>query len=67
MGIIDAITAGFTAIAKIFGFAQQRDAEKNAAPVQAAAAAQKEQDEQDAEKKATAAQDLAKSREELAE
>lgn len=67
MGIIDCITAGFKAVAAIFGFAQQRDAEKNTAPMQAAAASQQEQSQQDAEAKATADKNLATSRKELAE
>lgn len=61
------ITAIFNAIASAFGFATQRDAEKNTAPVQAAKAAQAELDQQAAEAKATAQQNLAKSRDELAE
>ena len=65
--MLECITAFFGAVGKIFGFAQQRDAEKNAAPVQAAAAAQTEQDAKDAEARATATKDLARSREELAE
>ena len=64
---MDTISSIFKAIAAVFGFATQRDAEKNTAPVQAAAAAQRDQDEQAAEAKATAQQDLTKSREELAE
>ena len=67
MGIVDAITAGFKAVASIFGFAAQKDAQKNAAPVVAAKVAQNEQNEVAAETKATATEDLTKSRNELSE
>jgi len=57
----------FRAIAEYFGWKRQRDAERNAPNVRAAKIAEGEQAEVDAEIKATADRDVAKTREELSE
>lgn len=67
MDIIGAIKAAFNFGAELLGFGKQRDAEKNAPAVQAAAAAQKEQDAQDRTRKAIAIGDLEEERREAAE
>lgn len=61
------ISNAFAAIGQLFGFARQRDSEKNAPAVQAAAAAQKEQNAQDKTKAALAKGDLDEIRKELSE
>ena len=65
MGIIAAIAAWGKALAGYFGWAKQRDAERNSAPMIAAKTAQIEQDQVDAERKAIAARDTAKIRRDL--
>lgn len=67
MDIISLISNAFGAVQEFFGFARQRDAEKNAPEVQAAAAAQKELDAEDKTKKAIAKEDLDEERRELSE
>lgn len=67
MGILEAITAGFKAVAKVFGYAQQRDQEKNTAPVQQGAEAVQEQKAQDAVNTAIKNKDTDEIRKDLAE
>jgi hypothetical protein len=57
----------FTAVGKYLGWAQQRDAEKNAADVKAAAVAGSEQKQVDAATTAVAKDDVAQIRNDLAE
>lgn len=66
-GIIEAIGNLFGAIKSVFGFAEQRETEKNAPDVQAAAAAQNEQNAQDKTRAAIAGGDIDEERRELAE
>lgn len=47
MGILAAISNGFKAFASFMGWAQQRDAEKNSPAMQAAAAAEAQQKQED--------------------
>lgn len=65
--ILELISNALGALKEMFGFAKQRDSEKNAPAMQAAAQAQKEQDAQDRTRTAIARHDLAQERRELAE
>ncbi len=67
MGIIALISNLLAAVKAAFGFATQRDAERNAPNVQAAAEAQKEQSAEDVTKKAIADKDIEEERRELSE
>ena len=67
MGLFASIAAGLKAIAAIFGYAQQRDAEKNSAAMQANAAAKTEQTMKDAAAKAIADRNAEEIRRRLAE
>ncbi len=67
MGILEAITAGLQAVAKVFGYAQQRDAEKNTAPMQQGAEAVQEQKADDAVNEAIKNKDVDQIRKDLAE
>lgn len=64
MGTIAAI---FSFLAESLGFLRQRDAEKNTATMQAAAAARQEQSKVDASTAAVAQQDVKEIQQELAE
>ena len=61
------LTAFFSAIGKALGLVTQRDAEKNAADVKAAASAAAEQNQVDAANKAIAKGDITQIRDDLAE
>ena len=63
----NAITAVFSAVGRALGLVQQRDAEKNAADVKAAAIAVQEQKQADAATTAVAKDDVAQIRNDLAE
>lgn len=67
MGIITAIANAFKLLAGLVGWGAQRDSEKNAPDVKAAAEAQDEQNAQDKTRKAIATGDIAEERRELAE
>lgn len=67
MGIIAAIANGLKFLAGLVGWGKQRDMEKNAADVRAAAIAQDEQNAQDRTRKAIAQKDVEEERRELAE
>ena len=67
MGIFASIANGLKAIAAIFGYAQQRDAEQNSATMQANAAAKTEQTMKDAAAKAIAERNAEEIRRRLAE
>lgn len=67
MGIIAAISNGLKFLAGLVGWGKQRDSEKNAADVKAAAEAQDEQNAQDRTRKAIAEKDIDEERRELAE
>jgi len=67
MGFLSLISNAFAAIGQVFGFARQRDEEKNSPAVQAAAAAQKEQNAEDQTRAALAKADLNEIRKELSE
>jgi hypothetical protein len=67
MGIITAIANGLKLLAGLVGWGKQRDSEKNAADVKAAAEAQDEQNAQDRTRKAIAHKDIDEERRELAE
>jgi hypothetical protein len=47
MGIAETISNGFRAVAEYFGWAKQREVDKNAAPISKAAAAAKAQGQED--------------------
>jgi hypothetical protein len=65
--IFATLTSAFQAIAGYFGWAKQRDAEKNAPDVKAAAVARQEQQQVDQTNKAVAQKDAEQIRKELAE
>ncbi len=67
MDIVALISNACLAVAKVFGYRQQRDAEKNAPDVRAAAIAGQEQRQVDKTNQAIAKQDVAEIRKELAE
>lgn len=67
MGIVAAIANGLKFLAGLVGWGKQRDSEKNAADVRAAAVAQDEQSAQDRTRKAIAERDIDEERRELAE
>jgi hypothetical protein len=67
MDFVGLIKNFFRAIAEAVGFAKQRDSEKNAPDVRAAAQAQDEQNAQDRTRKAIAQKDIDEERRELAE
>lgn len=66
-GLLTSIGAGFKAIAAFFGYAQQRDAEKNAPAMQARAAGATDQQIKDAAAKSIAAGNVEEIRKDLAE
>jgi patatin-like phospholipase/acyl hydrolase len=67
MDFVGLIKSFFSAIAAGLGLAKQRDSEKNAPDVKAAAIAQDEQNAQDKTRKAIASKDIEEERRELAE
>jgi patatin-like phospholipase/acyl hydrolase len=67
MDLVGLIKNFFGAIMSAVGLARQRDSEKNAPDVKAAAIAQDEQNAQDKTRKAIATKDIDEERRELAE
>lgn len=65
--ILALLSNAASAIGSIFGWSKQRDAEKNTATMQAAAAAKQEQSEKDKTSNAVAKQNTSEIRDELSE